>query len=113
MAITARDPKRAKLAVTVSGPLLALGGLVLLGVGDMHAIAAEQAATNSSAANWGNVLGYGAAREAVEAARQAREDADWAETEKNLGVAGMATGALLLGSRWLIRPAPEGEDDTN
>lgn len=113
MAITVQNPKKAKLAVTVTGPLLALGGLVLLGVGDMHALSAEQSAINASPSDWGDTLGYEADAEANEDARQAREDADWAETEKNLGIGGMVAGALILGSRWLIQPAPKGSDDTD
>lgn len=113
MAIIVQNPKKARLAVTVSGPLLALGGLVLLRVGDMHALAAEQSAITSSASGWGEVLDFDADPEMIEAARQAREDADWAETEKNLGVAGMAAGALLLGSRWLIKPTPAGGGNTD
>lgn len=107
MAITVQNPKKAKLAVTVSGPLLALGGLALLGVGDMHAITADQAAIEASPSDWGRVLGYEVDTETAAAAQQAREDADWAETEKNLGITGMVAGGLLLGSRWLIQPAPK------
>lgn len=104
MPIRVTNPRRTKLTVTVAGPLLALGGLILLGVGDMHALAAEQAAINASGADWGDVLGYDADPEVKEAARQAREDADWADTEENLGIAGMVAGGLLFGSRWLIQP---------
>jgi sulfite exporter TauE/SafE len=105
MAITARNPRRARLTVTLAGIILVLVGIPLWGTGDMDQIAAEQEQINNSAGYWGQEIGFDSSDE--DAYNQAVADADSAETRMYFGIAMMILGVALVGSRWLIKPTTE------
>ncbi|MGW6144306.1 hypothetical protein [Streptomyces sp. NPDC055140] len=104
MAITARNPRRARLAVTLAGIILVLVGIPLWGTGDMDQMTAEQEQINNSAGYWGQEIGFDSGEE--DAYNAAVADAQSAETRMNIGIVMMVLGLVTIGSRWLIRAAP-------
>jgi hypothetical protein len=105
MAITARNPRRARLTVTLAGIILVLIGIPLWGTGDMDRGLAEQRQVENSSGYWGQTLGFDSSDE--DAYNQAVADADSAETRMHFGIAMMILGVALVGSRWLIKPTTE------
>lgn len=103
MAITARNPRRARLVVTLAGLALTVLGIVLWGTGDMDKVSAESEMQNNSASSWGDVFGYETDQDAEYA--QAVSDRDSAETQMTFGIVVVVLGLALVGSRWLIKPA--------
>jgi hypothetical protein len=110
VAITARNPRRARLAVTLAGIALTLTGIPVWGVGDMNSTTADQKMINNSAGFWGPAVGFHSGQEDEYHAAAAEKDA--AETQANFGIGLIVLGAVLVGSRWLIKPTPAGTPGT-
>lgn len=104
MAITARNPRRARLAVTLAGTALTLTGIPVWGVGDMNSTTADQKMISNSAGYWGQVQGFDSGQEDDYNAAVAEKEA--AETQANFGIGLIVLGLVLVGSRWLIKPKP-------
>jgi hypothetical protein len=103
VAITAHNPGRTRLAVTLAGlAIAALGGILWLVGEDNNVKAANRIDMNSGAA-WGEVLGYNDDRGPALAAAEA--DKSSAETQMTFGIVLAVAGLLTAGSRWLIQPA--------
>jgi hypothetical protein len=103
MAITARNPRRARLALTLTGLTLTVTGIVLWGTGDTDKMTAETRMDLSSAP-WGEVLGYQSTDQAEY--DKAVQDRDNANDQANLGIGVACLGVALVGSRWLVQAAP-------
>jgi len=102
MPISTRNPRRARLTVTLAGIALTLTGIPVWGVGDMNSMTADQKMINSSAGYWGQVEGFDSGQEDEYNAAVAEKDA--AETQANFGIGLIVLGVVLVGSRWLIKP---------
>lgn len=104
MAITARNPRRARLIVTLAGIALILIGIPVWGTGDIDRGVAEVGIEHNSSSAWGDILGFDSTQDADYAA--AMDDKESAESQMTFGIILIVLGAALVGSRWLIRPAP-------
>ncbi|MFD7942542.1 hypothetical protein [Streptomyces sp. NPDC059744] len=104
MSITARNPRRARFAVTTAGVLFVLTGIAAWGTGDIASGVADVAMDNTSNSAWGDALAFDSDQDDDYPAAVA--DKDSAETQKTLGVVLAILGLALVTSRWGIRPAP-------
>ncbi|NYV76580.1 hypothetical protein [Streptomyces sp. UH6] len=105
MPVTARDPGRARLVVTLAGAALALLGGVLWLIGDENKVTGANRVQLNGSAAWGEVLGFESDQAAAYEA--AREQVDTGETQMGAGVVLVVVGLAAVGSRRLIRPAAE------
>ncbi|MDF6023061.1 hypothetical protein [Streptomyces sp. JH34] len=104
MPISARNPGRARLTVTLLGLAIAVTGLITWGDGDVDYTGAQQQQINASASAWGDVLGFDSTSdEDMALADQHLHDA---ESQKTFGIVLGVFGLALVGARWLIQPAP-------
>jgi hypothetical protein len=104
MAITARNPRRTRLTVTLAGLALTLCGGILWLIGDNNNVNAENRLDQNSSAVWGRVLDYESTQEGAFAA--AESDKASAETQMTIGIVLAGLGLVTIGSRWLIQAAP-------
>jgi hypothetical protein len=104
MPITARNPRRARLAVTLAGLVVAVVGIILWGTGETAKGVAETRMDMNSASSWGDTLGFDSDQDADYAA--AVSDRDGADTQMTFGIIVILLGVALVGSRWFITAAP-------
>ncbi|MFF5338450.1 hypothetical protein [Streptomyces sp. NPDC013181] len=104
MPVSARNPRRARLVVTLVGlAVVILGGILWL-VGDENEVTGSSRMDLNSSATWGEVLGYASDRaDEYDAAKELR---DTGETQMSWGVVLAVLGVAAIGSRWLISPTP-------
>ncbi|MET7852903.1 hypothetical protein [Streptomyces avermitilis] len=104
MPISARNPRRARLTVTLAGIAVAVLGGILWLVGDDNNVDAEFRLEQNSSAVWGRVLDYESTQEDAYAA--AEDDKSSAETQMTFGIILAVMGLAVVGSRWLISTVP-------
>ncbi|MET8129515.1 hypothetical protein ABZV67_40370 [Streptomyces sp. NPDC005065] len=104
MTISVRNPRRARLIVTLASLAVALLGGILWLVGDnSQATGSNDMDINSSAA-WNDAVGYRSDQtDAFEAGRDLR---DTGESQMTWGIVLAVLGLATVGSRWLISPTP-------
>jgi hypothetical protein len=92
-----RARRRARLALTLLGLIIAAIGLVIYLPASSDSVTADQEAIDASSADWADTLGY----EADQSARDARFEA---EQDKTFGIALIGIGAVVFSARWAVRP---------
>jgi hypothetical protein len=97
--------RRARLALTLAGLLIAVIGLIIYIPASIDSGTADQAAIEASAGDWDEVLGYQADAAANDAAFQADADKRIAEEDKTFGLVLLGIGFTFGVSRWAIKPA--------
>jgi hypothetical protein len=104
MAITAQNPRRARLIATLAGIALGiLGGIVWL-IGDDNKVQGSNSMVVNSVATWGDLLDYSTDQDDDLAAAQ--DQYDRGETQTTFGIAFTVIGLAVVGARWLIKAAP-------
>ncbi|MFF0836709.1 MULTISPECIES: hypothetical protein [unclassified Streptomyces] len=104
MLISARNPGRARLTVTLAGIAVAILGGILWLVGDNNQVTGTNGMDINSSAAWNDVVGYVSDEtDAYEAARDLR---DTGETQMTWGIVLAVAGLAGVGSRWLISTSP-------
>ncbi|MGW1092469.1 hypothetical protein ACWD4L_41125 [Streptomyces sp. NPDC002596] len=104
MPISARNPRRARLVVTLAGFAVALLGGILWLVGDNNQVTGSNRMDINSSAAWNDVVGYRSDQtDAFEAGRDLR---DTGETQMTWGIILALLGLATVGSRWLISTTP-------
>lgn len=96
--------RRARLALTLLGLLIAAIGLIIYIPASSDSDAADQARVDASAADWGDVLGYEASHAAKEQRFEADADKRIAEEDKTFGAVLIGIGLAVGAARWAIRP---------
>ncbi|MFE2053690.1 hypothetical protein ACFXAS_35155 [Streptomyces sp. NPDC059459] len=97
--------RRARLALTLVGLLIAAVGLTIYIPASIDSSAADQAAVDASASDWGDTLGFEPDYAAKDAAFQADADKRIAEEDKTFGLVLLGIGTAVVTSRWAVRPA--------
>ncbi|MEU1463121.1 SHOCT domain-containing protein [Streptomyces sp. NPDC005727] len=98
--------RRARLALTLVGLLIAVIGLIIYADADSHSDAADQAAVDASAADWADALGYEASQSAKDERFEAEQAKRVAEEDKTFGLVIAGIGLAVFAARWAVRPAP-------
>ncbi|MFL5993508.1 MAG: hypothetical protein ACJ736_04185 [Streptomyces sp.] len=104
MSITARNPRRARLAITPAGLAVAVVGVIVWGTGETAKGVAETRMGMNSASSWGDTLGFDSDQGADYGA--AVSDRDSASAQMTFGIVVILLGVALIGSRWFITAAP-------
>ena len=97
--------RRARLALTLAGLAIAVTGIIIWGQADIDSGVADQAATNASAADHAEVLGFETDYQTREDRWQASADKRIAEEDKTFGLVVAALGVGVFASRWAVKPA--------
>ncbi|MDX2557244.1 hypothetical protein [Streptomyces stelliscabiei] len=97
--------RRARLALPLTGLAIVITGIIIWGQADIDSGVADQAATNASAADHAEVLGFEVDYQMREDRWQASADKRIAEEDKTFGLAVATLGAGIFASRWAIKPA--------
>lgn len=100
--------RRARLALTLAGLIIAAIGLIIYIPASSDSDTADQAQTDASAADWGDVLGYEANHAAKEQRFEADQDKRIAEEDKTFGAVLIGLGIAIGASRWAVRPVAAG-----
>ncbi|MET7370858.1 hypothetical protein ABZS61_34395 [Streptomyces sp. NPDC005566] len=103
MPITAGNPRRARLIVTLTGLAIAILGIILWGTGDIDRGVAEVSISNASSSTWGDITGFDSDQDGDMAIAQS--DLDSAKTQMAFGIGLLILGLALTASRWRIQPA--------
>ncbi|WP_225861084.1 SHOCT domain-containing protein [Streptomyces triticiradicis] len=101
--------RRARLALTLAGLIVAAIGLIIYIPASIDSDTADQAQIDASAADWGDVLGYEASHAAKEQRFEADSDKRIAEEDKTFGAVLITLGIAIGASRWAVRPAATGQ----
>ncbi|MFE2297940.1 SHOCT domain-containing protein [Streptomyces sp. NPDC059445] len=96
--------RRARLALTLLGLAIATIGLIIYIPANIDSGVADQEATDSSAADWADVLDYEASQGAKDARFEAEQDKRIAQEDKTFGLVLIGLGAAIAASRWAVRP---------
>ncbi|MGQ4420002.1 SHOCT domain-containing protein [Streptomyces sp. SAS_269] len=97
--------RRARLALTLAGLIIAAIGLIIYGQAAADSDAADQAAIDASAADWADLIGYEADQSVKDAAFEAEQDKRIAEEDKTFGLVLAGIGVAVFAGRWAVRPA--------
>ncbi|MEU8829306.1 hypothetical protein [Streptomyces sp900116325] len=104
MAISVRNPRRARLIATLAGLAVAVLGGVLWLVGDNNEVTGSNRMDINSSAAWNDVVGYRSDQTSkYESGRDLR---DTGESQMTWGIILAVMGLAAVGSRWLISPTP-------
>ncbi|MFF8406613.1 SHOCT domain-containing protein [Streptomyces sp. NPDC014846] len=99
-----RARRRARLALTLLGLIIAAIGLVIYLPASSDSVTADQEAIDASSADWADTLGYEADQSARDARFEAEQDKRIAEEDKTFGMALIGIGAVVFSARWAVRP---------
>lgn len=104
MAISTRNPRRARLTVTLAGLAIAILGGILWLVGDNNEVTGSNRMDINSSAAWNDVVGYRSDQtDEYESGQGLR---DTGESQMTWGIILAVLGLATVGSRWLISPTP-------
>lgn len=104
MPISTRNPRRARLTITLAGLAVAILGGILWLVGDENEVTGSNRMDLNSSAVWGDILGYESTQ--ADEYDAAKEQRDTGETQMSWAIVLAVLGLAVVGSRWLISPTP-------
>ncbi|MFF8299617.1 hypothetical protein ACF07M_30215 [Streptomyces globisporus] len=111
MPLTARNPRRARLVVTLAGLAVGILGGVLWLVGDSNEVTGANGMDMSSSAAWNGVVD-GFESDQTSAYEEARDQKEAGESQMTWGVVLGVLGLALVASRWLIQSAAPSKPTT-
>lgn len=111
MPLTARNPRRARLVVTLAGLAVSILGGVLWLVGDSNEVTGANGMDMSSSAAWNGVVD-GFESDQTSAYEEARDQKEAGESQMTWGVTLGVLGLALVASRWLIQSAAPSKPTT-
>jgi hypothetical protein len=104
MPITARNPRRTRLIVTLAGIAVGILGGVLWLMGDTNEVTGTNGMDMNSSAAW-NGITDGFESDQTSAYEEARDQKEAGESQMTWGITFGILGLALAASRWLIQPA--------